>query len=574
MKSRGKGMGMRASIRKRRELLIFAALTYGALVFTAAASYSADPAATKPWVDPRTFNNNLVAAENYAHTNGKGVCVSTRVMLGANLSMRCPLDIEPGGQIVQGAGKVYTFSVNGQPFKAGLYQVFAGFSRGQVTGLRDPEPELFGFSASQTGVANQSALAVMTGAAMTGSTIHMPPGSYPIAGLWIIDEKLEINAHGCKLNFSTNAPDQGVRITASGVTIKGLEAQGPQAMRLNPSQVGIYAYGANSSHYLTGVVLEDVSVHDWGNYGMELDFAENFSVRHMSIRDIYHAGLGMMSCRDGVVEGGTVANVVADRAVGTNAYGVIVSKHNGSEVAHPISRRITVHGVKVSNIPTWEAFDTHGGEDIVFSDCHARDCRRGFAIGALPASGGGGVAQGPVRCKVLGCASFIDHGPGEIISRTNAQFGMDITGDNASPAMDCVANGNVFDGHGASDGGITGSGTLFIYKTTNLLMVGNIIRNSSLVGVLFRYGNIRATISDLTIDGLSVASGGAAMTLYAGKGPANESCDFKDLKVNVGGTNAGVYAHDANAGVNFLSPSITSGGPAFSGAMRPEQIRR
>ena len=84
-----------------------------------------DPAGAN---DPSSINNAVAAA---AQTNGT-VTISSAQTLSADLIIPSNVDvvIEKGGSIVKASN--YTLKING-PFSAGLYQVFSGFSPGDVT---------------------------------------------------------------------------------------------------------------------------------------------------------------------------------------------------------------------------------------------------------------------------------------------------------------------------------------------------------------------------------------------------------------------------------------------------------
>ncbi len=90
---------------------------YGAPVVTA------DLVTTGPWVDSRAYAT-INAAEAAAYAAGKTLKVFVPQVLAASLTVRCALDIEPGGKIIKASG--HTLTVNG-PFRAPDQQVFQGF---------------------------------------------------------------------------------------------------------------------------------------------------------------------------------------------------------------------------------------------------------------------------------------------------------------------------------------------------------------------------------------------------------------------------------------------------------------
>ncbi len=98
-------------------------ITHGATTVTA------DLITIGPWVDSRAYAT-INAAEAAAYAAGKTLKVFVPQVLAASLTVRCALDIEPGGKIIKASG--YTLTVNG-PFRAPDQQVFQGFGVADIT---------------------------------------------------------------------------------------------------------------------------------------------------------------------------------------------------------------------------------------------------------------------------------------------------------------------------------------------------------------------------------------------------------------------------------------------------------
>ena len=84
----------------------------------------------------------------------------------------------------------------------------------------------------------------------------------------------------------------------------------------------------------------------------------------------------ILSGRDGRVAGNTVARigVVGAEANDDNAYGIALS----NEAGQPRTPRFVVDGNTVTDVPTWHALDTHGGQNIDFTDNVVRRSSRGL----------------------------------------------------------------------------------------------------------------------------------------------------------------------------------------------------
>ena len=478
----------------------------------------------------------------------------------ANITLYMPA----GATVSVATGR--TLTING-PFKADLSLKFTTAGTGKVVVAGKKFPEWWG--AKDDSGTTDCTVAIQAALTNGGDIELVAPakGYYKITdtlSMAIANTNLYTNNHA-EIRQDTAAKG-GISITASKCKIFRVAFTGKQKAAYQAVEIGIYAAGADSANYLSGLVLEDVQVVNFGNSAIQLLFVRYADIRNPSVADCYYAGIAMLSAVDGKITGGIIKDIIANAAPGANAYGVIVSKHSGTEATYPLSKRILVDGVNVRGVKTWTAFDTHGGEDIIFANCRAYDCNIGYALGAVSAADNGGVFKGPLRCKVLNSTSYINHGAGEVIATTSAGYGVVVQGHSTSRARQCVVANNIFDGHGKSNGTLLTSAVSYYYETTDLADNNNIILNAGLVGVFFNYGNTRARIRGLTIDTLSVAAGGAAVSLQVGVGTANVDCQFIDLVVNVGGTNLGVYATDTNADVHFINPSITSGGRRFSGA--------
>ena len=59
--------------------------------------------------------------------------------------------------------------------------------------------------------------------------------------------------------------------------------------------MAIYAYGADSSNYLTNLGLYDLIIHDWGYTGIRLKFVSDFWLRRNRIYDVFYEGIAGLS---------------------------------------------------------------------------------------------------------------------------------------------------------------------------------------------------------------------------------------------------------------------------------------
>lgn len=229
------------------------------------------------------------------------------------------------------------------------------------------------------------AIRLAIAAAPSTACIYFPPGFvYKVSGLLAFTKTAYIQAYGAKLLFNVDAADQGVRMTASRTKWRGGYIQGAQNTVNTDTQNGLQAYGADSSHYLTGIDIEDIEFSDWGNYGLSLQFLQNFTVDNIESHDIRYAGVAGLSLRYGKITNQLVYDIhpTGSSNSGDNAYGLFVSKETGSEADHPESHDVLLQHIIARNVKTWEGIDTHGGYNIVLDDFIVDNCRFGVAFGS------------------------------------------------------------------------------------------------------------------------------------------------------------------------------------------------
>lgn len=97
--------------------------------------------AIEPWVDVRAYST-LALANTAAYDNGKTLLITKECILPANTTLTAAVKVIKGGSFTKAS--TYTLTINGS-FEPGLYQVFSGFSAGDVTfgngAIKEARPE-------------------------------------------------------------------------------------------------------------------------------------------------------------------------------------------------------------------------------------------------------------------------------------------------------------------------------------------------------------------------------------------------------------------------------------------------
>lgn len=328
---------------------------------------------------------------------------------------------------------------------------------------------------------------INTVGAAGGGTVFFPKGQYRIT------DTLTVTTAGTNLYSRDRAEIRqatttkgGVTITAGGCSVRGLKFTGPQFALSSLTEAAIWAAGADSAHYLDGLMVDNVEISTWGGYGVGMTFVKNFSV-NAYVHDIYFAGIAGTSCQDGTIDPRTWV----DNIIGTpNAYGLIFTGTNSdSLITNPRSKRIIVSG-RVSNVLNWEGFDTHAGEDISFIGCVAYKCKTGLMVGSAP-NASAVDTYAPLNVAVVG--GVLDSG----VTDGTATRGLVFQGvQNGEPGTGSIS-GVTIRNYGVESS--SGGSALYTYGTEGLTIAGNSIINPSPRGILLAAYSIGTVITGNTI---------------------------------------------------------------------------
>lgn len=144
----------------------------------------------------------------------KNLCVSDSQTLtgNANISGR-RLVVLLGGMIVKASTYTFTVASDGI-FEAGDFQVFSGFSAGDITGLTFANLEWFGFSSSASSTVNDAAISC---AAAAVKRVYLPSGTFDIDVIPEITTTVELIGNGLKATILHPVGNGGTNLTLSGV---------------------------------------------------------------------------------------------------------------------------------------------------------------------------------------------------------------------------------------------------------------------------------------------------------------------------------------------------------------------
>lgn len=199
----------------------------------------------------------------------------------------------------------------------------------------------------------------------------------------------------------------GTAITvSSGVTLVGIELQGPGNASYSVNSKGIVASGTNNSPaaptFISNIILEDCLINGFGHSGISYSYVTDFRLLRVKVTNIGYTGVQCISCLRGKVTECEVIGVWPGTA--GNVYGYAFTKLDGEVLDYPRSEDIYVFRCLAKNCERWHGFDTHGGSYIIFDSCVADNCGRAFILTSA-SNGSGELYFAPQFCGIVDCVA-------------------------------------------------------------------------------------------------------------------------------------------------------------------------
>jgi len=271
----------------------------------------------------------------------------------------------------------------------------------------------------------------------------------------------------------TQADITAINISASNVSIDGLSISGPQSAEYADAEQAIVASGTfnagSAPTFITNITLKNLNIHNFGGFGIKLDYVDNFSLSGNTISNIGYTAIGTASAINGVVSENIIDTVTSNNLPSNNAYGIYISRYTddaGELLSNPRSHNIVINNNVVRNVPTWECYDTHGGENLVFSGNSGYGCWIGIAIGTSTNSTGA-YTYAPINVSVTGNSVYSN------VSDGSAAYGISFTGVTSGQNGTGTISGNVISGFGSQT--VPTSAAVNVYNVSGLSIAGNSI---------------------------------------------------------------------------------------------------
>jgi hypothetical protein len=332
--------------------------------------------------------------------------------------------------------------------------------------------------------------AAITAALAAKRPLFLPALNYKVtAALTTISGPLTITGHGATITQTTTTAGVLV-IAASDIRVEGLKFAGPGGTTsASGLPKAIRAEGSSAAAYLARIAIEDCHITGFRGYGIYAQWVQELTVRRCKIREIWHAGIAMLSTLRSEISD----NDVAEMFNPVNCYGIIASRNElGSMATYPRSTDILIARNRVHNIPTWEGIDTHAGQRINVIGNTIVGCKIGVAIGGCADETNTLATYAPIDCAVANNTIDSD------VTDGTAGPGISFSGAVDSGARGTgTITGNIIRGHGTQDN--SNQGAIYLHTTDGLAISGNTIVDPSPIGIALYHTNRGYSITGNTI---------------------------------------------------------------------------
>jgi len=177
---------------------------------------------------------------------------------------------------------------------------------------------------SDYGVTTAQINAALTAAA--NGTIVFQPITYTLTSALIVPDNTTVDLNGATLDASGGS--FSAFTLGSNCTIFNGSIVGPGNTSYSANSTGISCVGTRNAPsaptYVTGPTIENVSITEMGEYGIYLQYCDTASVTNCSIDGIGYSGIGMLSCKNCVIDGNYINDI--SPGVGSNCYGVFMTQ--------------------------------------------------------------------------------------------------------------------------------------------------------------------------------------------------------------------------------------------------------
>lgn len=281
-----------------------------------------------------------------------------------------------------------------------------------------------------------------------------------------------------------------IKVTASGVTLRGFAVIGPQ-FASGANQSGISIEGASAANPVVRPVISGMTVGGFGKNGILASHVHDFTIDDNVVYDCCYTGIGVMCGIGGSIDRNRIRNITQTGYV--NTYGIYTSRYETNNLTtSPRSTNISICDNKVSDIPGWDGINTHGGSAHIISGNILTNCAKPIEI--VGSDDGTQTAYAPLDIQIIAnvMSSTKTDGsyPGGIVF-VGAQGG-NALGAPAEYGTGAII-GNVIKGHGKES--TSTNGGIHAYYTKGLVIANNTVVEPGSNGIYMYHTNVDFTIT-------------------------------------------------------------------------------
>lgn len=403
-------------------------------------------------------------------------------------------------------------------------------------------------------------------------------GAHTRAASWTIDKSATVRFTGAGAITLSSGSVVGITVTASDVTLVNARITGTGGA-VSGSGGGIRGAGTLAAP-VRNLTIRNATLTGFSRYGIQLEHVHWFTIDTPVISTIAYSGIMILSCTNGIVDGGSVSNLTMPTPF-VNAYGIAMTRNSAETItAAPRTSNVTVRGVLVDGVPTWEGIDTHGGENLTIIGNTVLNTSVGIAL----VSSTIGTTDTYAPRNILVANNIIDSG----VTNGTRSNGIVVAGagsavGSAIQYATAVITGNTITNHGRDQVAATSAwGAILLQHTHGVVIANNIVTTASICGLhvfhtnygLVATGNtfedtwadigpyaavvsLRSTDNDLTVSGTQITRGPKTAVHVNSRGLTVASAT--NNTVADGGGNQWTKATLAQAGGSLVLKSATNG---------------
>jgi hypothetical protein len=223
----------------------------------------------------------------------------------------------------------------------------------------------------------------------SGGTITIPGQSFTVNTQIVLASNISLKGAGADSTILTAGSSLGnnqlIRILGtSSAPISNVEVTDLKVQNGTPGTSG-YTTGMDGirADYCNNCTFQDLKVNSiQGAYGIIVKFCSYCYIIHNTVTNFTYAGITALNGGDHIY---VLNNTVGTATVASGlAYGIGVSGYENYHEAN-YNNYVWVDGNTVSDIPTWECYDTHGGSHQWFTNNTCTNARYGVSTGLAAA---------------------------------------------------------------------------------------------------------------------------------------------------------------------------------------------